>query len=178
MTTFAGWRMLPVQTTYGGFYYSVAADALTFGTLWAAYELISRRFSLQNLGAGALAVWTVMMLATSIAMPGGSYIFTLAAAIRDARDELSLTRHRHPTIRLAILALVALAPGIVMLAPSFAAISDGTMLFLVLGGLTARTAFRLVHPVHRFPYRRTPMDRARRAWIARDRHDHQRQRRQ
>ena len=68
--------MLPVGTTYGGFYFSVAADALIFGTLWAAYVLISRTIRLQNLGAGALVVWTVMMLATSIAMPGVSYIFT------------------------------------------------------------------------------------------------------
>ena len=45
MATLAGWRMLPVGTTYGGFYFSVAADALIFGTLWVAYELIGRRFS-------------------------------------------------------------------------------------------------------------------------------------
>src|SRR5208282_5478954 len=76
MAALAGWRMLPVRTTYGGFYYSIAADALIFGTLWAAYELIGRRVHLRNLGAGALAVWTVLMLAASIKMPGISYILT------------------------------------------------------------------------------------------------------
>ena len=45
MAALAGWRMLPVHTTYGGFYFSLAADALIFGTLWIAYELIGRGFT-------------------------------------------------------------------------------------------------------------------------------------
>lgn len=147
MATFAGWRMLPVRTTYGGFYYSVAADALIFGTLWAVYAVISRSIRLQNLGAGALAVWTAMMLATSIAMPGGSYILmwpllfaTLAMLYRPVATDR----------RAAILALVALAPGTVMLAPSFAASADGTMLFLVLCALTAALLFGLFIPYIQF----------------------------
>ncbi len=147
MATFAGWRMLPVHTTYGGFYYSVGADALIFGTLWAAYALISRSIRLQNLGAGALAVWTLMMLATSIAMPGGSYILTwplLFATLAMFYRPVATDR------RAAILALVALAPGTVMLAPSFAASADGTMLFLVLCGLTATLLFGLFIPYIEF----------------------------
>jgi hypothetical protein len=147
MKMLAGWRMLPVGTTYGGFYFSVAADALIFGTLWAAYALISRTVRLQNLGAGTLAVWTVMMLATSIAMPGASYIFawpllfaTLAIGYRGtATDDRT-------AIRLAIVALVAMAPATVMLAPSFAASADCTIVFLVLSGLTAALLFGLFVP--------------------------------
>ena len=147
MRALAGWRMLPVGTTYGGFYFSVAADALIFGTLWAAYVLISRSIRSQNLGQGALAVWTVTMLATSIAMPAVSYIVTwpllfatiaigyLAAAIED-----------RTTIRLAIVALLALAPATLMLAPSFAASADGTIVFLVLSGFTAALLFGLFAP--------------------------------
>jgi Peptidase family M28 len=147
MRALAGWRMLPVGTIYGGFYFSVAADALIFGTLWAAYVLISRTVRLQNLGAGALAVWTVMMLATSIAMPGTSYIFawpllfaTLAIGYRGtATDDRT-------AIRLVIVTLLALAPATVMLAPSFAASADGTIVFLVLSGLTAALLFGLFVP--------------------------------
>ena len=139
--------MLPVGTTYGGFYFSVAADALIFGTLWAAYVLISRTIRLQNLGVGALAVWTVMMLATSIAMPGVSYIFTwplLFATLAigypaDAIDDRT-------AIRLAIVAMLALAPATVMLAPSFAASADGTIVFLLLSGMTAALLFGLFVP--------------------------------
>ncbi len=84
----AGWRMLPVGTTYGGFYFSVAADALIFGTLWGAYELIGRRVNLQSLGAGAIVVLTVTTIATSITTPGGSHVFLVAASFRDTRDQL------------------------------------------------------------------------------------------
>jgi hypothetical protein len=147
MRALAGWRMLPVGTSYGGFYFSIAADALIFGTLWGGYVLISRTIRLQNLGVGALAVWTVMMLATSIAMPAVSYIFTwpllfatLAIGYRgSAIDDRT-------TIRLAIDAILALAPATVMLAPSFAASADGTMVFLVLSGLTAALLFGLFVP--------------------------------
>jgi hypothetical protein len=143
MRALAGWRMLPVGTTYTGFYYSVAANALIFGTLWVAYELIGRRFRLLNLGAGALAVWTILMLATSISMPGISYIFTwpllFAALAMSFRADAT-------GARLAILAVVALAPVTAMLAPSFAASADGTMLFLVLSGIIAVLLFGLFIP--------------------------------
>jgi hypothetical protein len=135
--------MLPVHTTYGGFYFSLAADALIFGTLWIAYELIGRRVHWRNLGAGALAVWTVPTLATSIAMPGGSFIFiwpllfaTLAMGLRP----LSYNA------RAAIIALVGLAPATVMLAPSFAASADGTLLFMTLSAMMAVLLFGLFIP--------------------------------
>ncbi len=143
MAALAGWRMLPVHTTYTGFYFSVAADALIFATLWAAYELIGRWFHLRNLGAGALAVLAVAMLATSIAMPGSSYIFTwplLFATLAMSRGPRSFDA------RFALLALVGLLPAIVILAPSFAASADGTPLFLELSALTAVLLFGLCIP--------------------------------
>jgi Peptidase family M28 len=143
MAALAGWRMLPVHTTYGGFYFSVASDALIIGMLWAAYELIGRRFRWQNLGAGALLVWTLMMLATSIAMPGASYIFTwplLFAALAMSY------RPRVTDSLFAVLTLVALAPGVAMLAPTFPASADGTTIFLELSGTTAVLLFGLFIP--------------------------------
>jgi Peptidase family M28 len=142
MGALAGWRMLPVGTTYGGFYFSVAADALIFGSLWAAYALIVRRIHLRNLGAGALAVWAVMMLATSISMPGASYILTWPLLL--ATLAMSY-RPRSADSRFAIVTLVAL-PGTAMLAPSFAASADGTMLFIVFSGITAALLFGLFIP--------------------------------
>jgi hypothetical protein len=147
MRALAGWRMLPIGTTYGGFYFSVAADALIFGTLWAAYVLISRTIRLQNLGAGALAGWTLMMLATSIAMPGASYIFAwplLSATLAIGYPAAAIDDRA--TIRLAIVAMLALAPATVILAPLFAASADGTIVFLVLSGMTAALLFGLLIP--------------------------------
>lgn len=143
MAALAGWRMLPVHTTYGGCYFSIAADALIFGGLWAGYELMGRRVHLRNLGSGALAVWTVLMLATSMRMPGGSYIFTwpLLFATIAMSDRL-----RTFDFRFAMLALIALVPGVVLLAASFASSADGTIVFLILSGMTAALLFGLFIP--------------------------------
>jgi hypothetical protein len=143
----AGWRMLPVGTTYGGFYYSVAANALIFGTLWATYELIGRRVHLRNLGAGALVVLTISTIATTFTMPSGRHTFwwplllaTLAIAYNTGAIGGRLT------IRRTILALVALTLATVRLAPSFAASADGTTRFLISGSFTAVSLFGFYIP--------------------------------
>ena len=118
MTTFAGWRMLPVHTTYGGFYYSVAVPELIFGSLWAAYEQIGKSIRPGNLGAGALSVWTALMLATSMSTPSGSFalIWPLLFAALAIGYRARATEER-TTTSLAILALVAIVPGIAMIVP-------------------------------------------------------------
>ena len=143
LATLAGWRMLPVGTTYGGFYNSVGAIALVFATLWALYELISRSIRLSDLGAGALLAWTVMTLGISIAMPSGSHPFLwpllfAAVALYFGADPATEGR---VAIRRAILAIVAIAPAIVALAPSFAGSTNGTMLLFVYAGLAGGFLF-------------------------------------
>ncbi len=146
IATLVGWRMLPVGTTYGGLYYSVATIALIFATLWIAYELIGRSIRLQNLDAGALMVWTVLMLATSIAMPGGSYIFAWPLLFAAIGMSVRPSSDKGVTVRAAMPALIALAPAVAVLAPSFAASADGTVLFLEFCGLTAALLFGLLIP--------------------------------
>ncbi len=147
MSELAGYQMLPCGTTYGGGCYSVAALAIIFCTLWTTYVLMSRRIRAQNLGAGALIVWTVLMLAVSVGFPGGSYMFTwpllFATLAISYRSGATLER---ASIRPAILALVGLVPGTAMIAPAFVASPDGTLLFLVLSGLTAALLFGLLIP--------------------------------
>jgi len=140
--TLAGWRMLPVGTTYGGFYNSVGAIALVFATLWAAYELISRSFRLEDLGAGALLAWTLMTIAINFAMPGSRHPFlwpllfaTLALGYNISAADGSIA------IRRAILAIVALGPAIAALAPSLSASTNGTILLFVYGGLASGFLF-------------------------------------
>ena len=151
ITAFAANRMLPCGTTYGGGYYSGAALAIIFGSLWAMYVLTSRRIRVQDLGAGALVVWTVLMLASSVGLPGVSYVFTwpllfatLALSYRSAATNGHATTR--PTLRPAILAMVGLVPGTAMLAPAFVAGADGTILFLALSGLIAALLFGLFIP--------------------------------
>lgn len=140
-TMLAGWRMLPVGTTYGGFYYSVGANALFFGMLWSAYELIGRRVHPRSLGAGALVAMTVIIIATTIFLPAGRHDFwwplLLLFAILAIGGSSAATNGRLK-IRHAILALFALTLATARLAPSFAASADGTaQSFLISGGLTA-----------------------------------------
>lgn len=148
MKMLAGWRILPVGTTYGGFYFSLAAIALIFGTLWAVYMLICRWIDLQDQGAGALAVWAVLTLATGLTFPAGSYIFAwpllfAALAMSVRHDDIS----GRVTISAAILTLVALAPVTLILAPSFSTASaDGTIPFMMLSGLAAVLLFGLFIP--------------------------------
>jgi hypothetical protein len=147
MAELAGYRMLPFGTTYGGAYISVAALAIIFCTLWTMYVLASRLIRAQNLGAGAIVVWTLLMLAASIEFPGGSYMFTwplLFATL--AISYRSGTTSEQATIRPAILALVGLVPGTAMMAPVFVASPDGTILFLTLSGLVAALLFGLFIP--------------------------------
>jgi hypothetical protein len=147
MAALAGYRMLPSGTTYGGRYYAVAALAIIFATLWTVYVLAGRWIRAQNLGAGALGVWTMLMIASSIGFPGGSYLFTwplLFATL--AISYRSSSTDGHATIRSAILALAGLVPGIAMLAPGFVASADGTILFLMLSGLIAALLFGLFIP--------------------------------
>jgi hypothetical protein len=151
MATLAAHRMLPIGTTYGGSYYSVAALAIFFGSLWTMYVLIARTIRAQNLGAGALVVWTLLMLASSIGLPGVSYLFTwpllfatLALSYRSAATDGPETVH--PTIRPAILAMVGLVPGVAMLAPALATGADGTLFLLALSGLIGALLFGLFIP--------------------------------
>jgi len=151
MATLAAHRMLPIGTTYGGSYYSVAALAIIFSSLWTMYVVIGRTIRAQNLGVGALVVWTMLMLASSIGLPGVSYLFTwpllfatLALSYRSAAtDGLETVR---PTIRPAILAMVGLVPGVAMLAPALATGADGTLFKLALSGLIAGLLFGLFIP--------------------------------
>ena len=89
----AGWRMLPIGTTYGGFYFAIAADALIFGALWAAYMVVGRSISEQNLGVGALVVLTVDASHREHLDPKRSASF-LVAFVRDVRNQHELRRNR------------------------------------------------------------------------------------
>ena len=176
MRALAGWRMLPVGTTYGGFYFSVAADALIVGTLWAAYVLIGRTFRLQNLGVGALAVWTITDARYEYRDSRRQLHFHLAADFRDARNRLSRDSDRLPQNDSS-----DCRP-----ARAGARNADARALIRCERGrhdrfsrsfwTERRVSLRLVRPVHRFSHRRTAMDRARGARRVGNRHGHQRQR--
>jgi Peptidase family M28 len=142
----AGWRMLPIGTTYGGFYFAIAADALIFGAVWAAYFVIGRPISEQNLGVGALVVLTALQVTISIVNRGDAHPWWwLLLAMLVISMSLGVTDGRLTT-RGAILGFIALAFGTIMFAQLLAAAADGTMLRLVFGGLGSALLFGLFIP--------------------------------
>ena len=142
----AGWRMLPIGTTYGGFYFATAADALIFGACWAAYMVIGRSISEQNLGAGALVVLTAMLVTASIVIPSGAHPYWwLLLTMLAISMSLGVTDGRLTT-RGAILGFIVLAFGTIMFASRLGSSADGTMLRLVSGGLASASLFGLFIP--------------------------------
>ena len=142
MTAVAGWRTLQFGITYGSGYYGVAAFAIIFGTLWAGYALISWSIRLQDLAAGTLAVWTLILIASRITTPAASYLSTwpllFATIAFGFRPDAS---YKPATIRTEILVLVGLIPGTVMLAMNFA-----TTLYGPSSAVTAAFLFGLFIP--------------------------------
>lgn len=133
-----GYQMLPQETSYGGRDFALGALALIVGTLSALFAWTRRWVRQQNLGAAALLIWTALMVASSIAIPGASYIFTwplfFAALAMGYRSGAS---NGDATIRPALCALFGLIPATAMLAATLALIQDGTPPLMMMSAMTA-----------------------------------------
>lgn len=68
--------LMPSGDTYNSRLYLFAFAALTLAFTAAIYVLASKRVSFQNLWAGALIWWLVLLVFTALALPGASYLFT------------------------------------------------------------------------------------------------------
>jgi hypothetical protein len=137
----SGWEMLPSGTTYGGSYFEAASTMIVVATLWALYALLSRRIRLRTLGAGALLIWTPLMLVTAALAPLVSYIFawpTLFAASSldaDSRRATSVSTRALPVL---LVATALMAPLITL--------GDGTALTVTIAAMAAALMFGLAIP--------------------------------
>ena len=59
---------------YHGKLYLVAFVALTLAACAALYNLFRKKISAENLAAGALLCWLLLLVLTTVAVPGGSYL--------------------------------------------------------------------------------------------------------
>src|SRR4029079_19035482 len=93
---------------------------MAFAIMAAIYVLLQRHVRAENLMAGAMLAWMLLMWATVLAAPGASYYLTwplLFAALPLGWGVLGRDRDRHPTLELAVLAIAfvptaLLLPGI------------------------------------------------------------------
>lgn len=108
----------PLGETYHSNLYLIGFIALAVAVTAAVYNLFRRKTSPENLAAGGLAWWAILMLLASFYLPGASYLFTwplMFSAIGLAVG-LVLKRRNHEAIGTAIL-LVSAVPGLALLIP-------------------------------------------------------------
>jgi hypothetical protein len=126
---FAAREMLPIGSTYSGALFIAASTALIVATLCAIYFRLARCVSRANLAAGALIVWSLLMLGCAGALPGGSYLLTWPLMFAALALNFRWTRPQARDPIAAILAtLAAVIPCTVMLSPVFLTAADGTPL--------------------------------------------------
>jgi len=92
--------------------------ALALATTTAVYVLVRNRVDVVNLGVGALLWWLILMIVTSIFLPGGSFLFhwpLLFGLI--GLGWMILAPQSKSSLNILILGLCAV-PGIVLLVPT------------------------------------------------------------
>ena len=108
----------PLGETYNSNLYLIGFIALAIAVTAALYNLFRRKTSPENLAAGGLAWWTILMLLTSFYLPGASYLFTwpLMFSVIGLAAALVLKQRRRYSIAIAVL-LVSALPGLALLIP-------------------------------------------------------------
>jgi hypothetical protein len=95
------------------------------GILMLLARLVRGRLRVQNLFAGLLVLWAALLLALQIALPGGAYaatgpLFFMSLgmlALLPGRESAVPSGFRH------VLAVLSVAPGVLMLTPTFVILS-------------------------------------------------------
>jgi hypothetical protein len=108
----------PLGETYYSNLYLIGFIALAVAVTTALYNLFRRKTSTENLAAGGLVWWTILMLVTSFTLPGASYLFTwpLMISAVGLAVGLVLKKRNQSSVAIAIL-LVSAVPGLALLIP-------------------------------------------------------------
>lgn len=126
-SVYPAYRALPQGGTYNGGYYMLSFVALAIGITALLYILFRKKISMLNLLMGGLLCWLLLMVVTSLYMPGASYIFMwpllfvllgLAYVFASGPPETVTGK------RFGVLFLSAI-PGIIILAPLVYLVSTG-----------------------------------------------------
>lgn len=114
------YQWLPQGTTYNSNLYAIAFVALNIAITSTIYVQFCKKVSLYNLTVGALLWWLILMVLTSLFLPGASYLFTwptlfnvigLILIFNTKNQKFVFWRH------LTLLTLFAI-PGIILLTPT------------------------------------------------------------
>lgn len=108
----------PLGETYYSNLYLIGFIALAIAVTTVLYNLFRRKTSTENLAAGGLVWWAILMLLTTFYLPGASYLFTwpLMFSVVGLAAGLALKRRNQHVLAIAII-LVSAVPGLVLLIP-------------------------------------------------------------
>ncbi|WP_166482229.1 M28 family metallopeptidase [Scytonema sp. UIC 10036] len=115
-----GYKLFPQGDTYNSYYYMVSFIALTIAIISGLYVWLRKKVSVQNLTVGALLWWLILMVLSSVFVPGASYLFTwplLFSLLGLGFIFASKPQNSVLGKRFAVLSLCAI-PGIILLAPT------------------------------------------------------------
>lgn len=114
-----GYRQIPQGDTYNSGFYMIGFVTLTAALTSSLYILFRKKLSVQNLAAGAMIWWLILMILSAVSLPGAAYIFTwplLLSAIALGFICSSKGQTSAPALRMAVLTLCAILPVILIAA--------------------------------------------------------------
>jgi len=128
LAMFASWLIARVpgsgasfmgQDTWTNHLYLIGYVFLAVTSTAVVYSLFRRKVSVENLAAGALLWFLLLLLASLVYLPGGSYLlmWPLLAAVVAWIIKFSLPPGRLSAVKLCLLTTLCAVPGVVLLSP-------------------------------------------------------------
>ena len=114
-----GFASYPWNNPYNSHLYLIGSVTLALAVASALHILYRKKIGLLDLMAGAMVWWLALMMAASLFLPGGSYLFTwplLASSIALGFLLISKDQVSKPWARLAVISLCAI-PAIILFSP-------------------------------------------------------------
>lgn len=137
-TVHPGFRLIPWGDTYNSSFYKIAFVLLTIGIVTAIYAWSRKRTNVANLAVGAMLGWLLLTIASSVLLPGGSYLFTWPLLFALAGTGiLFYSKQQRPLGKSLVLAAYAI-PAIVLFGP---------LIYWLFVALTVSNASTVVIPV-------------------------------
>lgn len=118
-TVHRGYGSIPQGDTYNRDFYVLGFVALTIAVTSVFLVVFGRKTSVPNLLAGALLWWTILMVLSSLLMPGASYLLTwplLFALVGLGYTFIAGEEQPNSAKRLIVFSLCA-APGLLLIIP-------------------------------------------------------------
>ncbi|MBW4611011.1 MAG: M20/M25/M40 family metallo-hydrolase [Hassallia sp. WJT32-NPBG1] len=118
-TFYSGYRAIPQGDTYNSNFYAIAFVALSIAITSSLYVYFRKLVSVQNLTVGALLWWLILMVLTSVYLPGTSYLFTWPMLFSlVGLGFIFASKRDFPREKVLVVLSACAIPGIILIAPT------------------------------------------------------------